>query len=130
MKEESVNLGVCNNNSKEGPSCCLSLSMVVALAAIFILRYVIEMRLDVTSVSRVLVTWQYVFVWCTFASVYMTLLAGQPNCVAAQVVVLVTVPTVRGCAGHSINCTWLCWSQYQLPAIMLYSNMAKFQVEM
>ena len=77
MKEESVNLGVRNNNNnnnnngKEGRSFCHSLSMVTALAAVFIfLHNVIAMRLGMDSVSCVLVTWQFVFAWCQFAPVY------------------------------------------------------------
>jgi hypothetical protein len=62
MEEESVNLGVRNNNGKGGRSCCPSLSKVIVLAAVSIFRYnVIAMRLGVAFESCVLDTWQFVF---------------------------------------------------------------------
>jgi hypothetical protein len=80
MEEESVNLGVRNNNGKGGRSSYPSLSRVLELAAIFIFRYsVIAMRLGVACVSRdysgymavrvcvVSMCWQFVFLWCQCA---------------------------------------------------------------
>ena len=96
MEEECVNPGVRNNNGKGGRSTYPSLSMVMVLAAVFIVRYsIIAMRLGVASESRVIVTWQHVFVWCQYASGDVTLLTGRPICVTAHVSVPVTESNVR-----------------------------------
>jgi len=97
MDEESVNLGVRNNNGKEGRSSYPSVSMVLVLPASL---YFFTMSLQCDWAWLLChVFWLpgnacLCAVSCN-ASVYVILLTGQPSCTAGHVTVLVTLTNVR-----------------------------------